>query len=54
MLSAVRQYLAKREDNLGMEWEVVWVEKVVCRVTGLVKMLMVSVTAQIRKYAMVR
>ena len=53
LLAAVKGYLKQREDNLGTEWEILWIEKVVCRITGLVKMLMVNVTAQIKKYAII-
>jgi hypothetical protein len=54
LLLAVREYLNKREDNLGMEWEVVWVEKVVCRVIGVIKMLMVAQLGIVKRYCRLR
>ena len=45
LLTAVRDYFKKREDNLGVECELLWVEKLVCRIVGLIKMLMVRVAA---------
>jgi hypothetical protein len=51
LLAAVKSYLAQREDNLGTEWEILWVEKVICRLTGLVKILMVNIAGQLSKHS---
>jgi hypothetical protein len=51
LLAAVKAYLAQREDNLGNEWEILWVEKVICRLTGLVKILMVNIAGQLSKHS---
>ncbi len=52
MLAAVKAYMGQREDNLGTEWEILWVEKVICRLTGLVKILMVNIAGQLNKHTL--
>jgi len=50
LTGAIKTYLKQRDDNIGTEWELLWVEKLVCTIIGVVKMLMVNLTAQIKKY----
>ncbi len=49
LLKVVKRILKEKQDNLGTEGEILWLEKLMYRLAGVVKMLMIGVTVQVRK-----